>query len=661
MRASAKHDHKGEKHARDGGGARSVPTTAESVGGFDWRPLLLALGVFVAVLLVFGHLVGNGFVDWDDPDTLLNNPHYRGFGGDQLRWMFTTFYWGHYQPLLWLSYAWDYTWTRALFGDGLTAGGYHATSVLLHAVNVLLLCVLVLRVAAIACAHEPSAARQPAWWTALLAALLFGLHPLRAEPVAWATGRGDVLVTTFMLLTVLAYLRGARAERAGAHALWLAAAAIAYALSVLTRGMGVTLPIVLLVLDWYPLRRLGGGHGRWLGRGVRGVWLEKIPFVTLAAVGAALAPLAKARAGSTMDLALHGPLARIVQSCYGLVFYVWKTVVPIGLSPIYELRLPIDVTAPRYVVAVLVVLAAVVMLWLLRRRQPAVVAAVLCYALLAAPILGLVQSGNQEAADRYSYLPAIPLTLLAAFGLRRAWLAERMPGRGRTILGGVSAAVIVFLAALSWRQGTVWHDTGSLWQHAAAVCPESSIARNGYGWVLLQAQRYDAAIEQLRTAIAIQPTNEKAHHNLWIALREQGRADDLIAAYRDATHVHPQFVDAHYNLGNQLLRRGELDAALESYETALRLRPNHSGAHAGVANVYYQRGDWQTALQAYEQAVRSDGRNTYARRGLAQTLRKLGRTSEAVAQLRAILQIDSNDERARGWLREWEKSAPGGP
>jgi Flp pilus assembly protein TadD len=621
------------------------------------RTLLSGIVVFLTTFAVFSRCARNDFVDWDDPGMLLENLHYRGLGLAQLRWMFTTFHMGHYQPLSWVSLALDFEAARACFGNGLDPRPYHLTNVLLHSANavlVFLLCVRLLRGGGKTGSARPRLSDS----AAAFAALAMALHPLRVESVAWVTERRDVLSSFFLLLTVLVYLRAAASEGA-VRVRWLGLALFVYVLSLLSRAMGVTLPIILLLLDWFPLKRIG----RWgarpavvpLGRAV----LEKLPFAVFALGAAFLAPLAQRAAGATATLAQHGLLARGMQASYGLVFYLWKTLLPAGLSPIYEMRLPIDVFAPRYVASAALVLGALVGLVLLRRRQPALVVALACYAILLAPVAGLVQSGNQEAADRYSYLPSVTLSVLMAAGLLRLFdaLPRRVGGAWSAALSLCAAGIIVVLVPLTWRQSGVWRNTTTLWTYAARVSPTSSIAQNGYGWVLLQQKRYDEALQHLRRAIELRPTNSKAHYNIWIALREQGRSDELLQAYRDSIRVYPTMADAYYNLGNELRRRGALDEALANYRRAVELQPSHARAQANLAYLLGQRGDNDAALAHYAAALRADPRSIMARRGYALLLKKLGRDADAIEQIRIAGQLDPNDATAQQLLTSW--SGPG--
>ncbi|HKA32671.1 MAG TPA: hypothetical protein VKH64_05635, partial [Candidatus Binatia bacterium] len=270
-------------------------------------PVLLA----VATAAVFVPVLHNGFVNWDDDATVAENLAFRQPGGPALRWMFTTFYLGHYQPLSWLSFTLDY------FVWGLNPAGYHLTSMILHAVNAALfylLCVRLLRLA------KPEWDRRTFEVGAALAALLFALHPLRVESVAWATERRDVLSGTFFFLTMLAYLKAVTAAESNAYVKWLGAALGAYMLSLLSKATAMTLPVALIAIDFFPLRRIDGN-----GIGRRRVWLEKLSFLILGAAAAVVAGFAQHASGAMDTFTKHTPAQRLAQASFAVWYYIEKT------------------------------------------------------------------------------------------------------------------------------------------------------------------------------------------------------------------------------------------------------------------------------------------------------------------------------------------------
>jgi len=303
---------------------------------------LLTAGAFLPTLQ-------NGFV-WDDTTNFLSNPHYRGLGLEKLRWMFTVFPGEHYIPLTWMTLGLDYLlW-------GMDPAGYHLTNLLFHvatAVAFYFLTMKLLRLAAGGVAED-----KAVWVGAAFAALLFAVHPLRVESVAWITERRDVLSGLLYVLTVLAYLRAS--DRAGRGARWYWVSVVLFSSALLSKSMAVSVPVVLLILDVYPLRRLGGPIG-WWNASVRHVYTEKIPFVLLAGVASAVVFAAQSPSPAMASLDQTSPLDRLVISGYALGFYLWKTVAPLNLSPLYELPTTINPWATTFIWSYVLVLICMVL------------------------------------------------------------------------------------------------------------------------------------------------------------------------------------------------------------------------------------------------------------------------------------------------------------
>lgn len=622
------------------------------------RRSALALAVAAVTFLVFSPALQNAFVNWDDLDIIQKNQHYRGLDPARLRWMFTATHGGHYEPLTWMSLAVDYLWGRAIFGDGLDPRAYHITSCLLHAASAALVYLLALRLLAAAIRVD---AAHPPWLlhaAAVLAAGLFALHPLRVESVVWATERRDVLSSFLLLLTLLVYLRAIAAPAQRWH--WLALATAIYALSLLSRALGVVLPAILLLIDWYPLRRFEHPAAANARSNALRVVLEKLPFLPLAVIAAILAVHAQASVGAAWGLERHGLLARLVQACYSLTFYAGKTLAPLNLSPIYEVYLPLNLLAPRYVIGVGLVLAALVTLvWLaVRGRGRPVIVAAACYALLILPVSGLVQSGKQEVADRYSYLPGAVLAIFLAGSALRVWSTTRTPTPVARGLAVAAVAAVGTCAVLTWYECGLWRDSLTLWAHAIRAEPGSAIAQNFYGSALLDQRHYDEAMVQFRRAIELAPAYSPAHMNIWRVLEETGRKDELLTIVRRTLALYPDSAEAHYELARNLAERGEEDAALEEYRAAVKLNPQHSFAHTNLAFMLRQRGQFDEALEHYRAATAANGDNLIAWLGWADLLHSLGREPEALDALRAALQVAPADPRARELWRAWTNTAP---
>jgi tetratricopeptide (TPR) repeat protein len=590
-------------------------------------------------LLAFAPVVQNGFVDWDDPDTLTANPFFRGLGWPQLRWMWTTALMGHYIPLTWMSFGFDYlVW-------GLNPVGYHLTNLLLHAASACLIYAIAARLIGSTAAGDARADGVGVRLGATFAALLFSVHPLRVESVAWATERRDVLCGLLVLASLLAYLRSTteRAEAARDRR-WYWISLGLFAAAALSKSMAVTLPAVLLLLDVYPLRRLGGDPRTWLRPPTARVCLEKLPFLAVSAIVSVVAFVA---VGGNLTAPIElGVVERLALSVYQVAFYLWKSIVPLGLAALYELPAPLVVWSRPFAASVVVFAAITTLAIATRRRWPAILAAWAGSGILLLPVSGIFHNGPQIAADRYTYLPALPWAVLAGAGLRLAWntLARSRPARA-LVLGG-SAAAVAALGGLTWTQTQTWRNSERLWTHALAVAP-SSLAHYNLGVHFDALGRWDEAIAHYRQALAIKPDYADAHYNWGVDLARQGRWDDAIARYEHALRLKPDHAEAHFNWGIALARQGQWDAAIAHYARALELRPTFAAAHNNWGSALARQGRWSEATAHYREAVRIKPDHAEAHNNLGSVLVQQERWDEAIAHYRQALAIRPDFPEAR--------------
>ena len=584
-----------------------------------WGLGLVSILIAVVTFAAFLPTLQNQFVNWDDPDNFLDNPHYRGLGWSQLRWMWTAaFYMGHWIPLTWMTLGLDYLlW-------GMNPFGYHLTSLVLHAANAIVFYFVAFRILGLALPDAGDRGRAGLALSAGFAALLFALHPLRVESVAWATERRDVLSGLFYLLTILVYLgaceRGARGRG------WYWGAVGLFACALLSKSMVVSLPIVLLILDIYPLRRLGGAVGWWSEPAGR-VYLEKIPFVLLAAGASAIAFLALFSLHSMAGLAQLSVPGRLAISAYNLSFYLWKTVLPLDLSPLYELR-GVNAWAPPFLLGYGVVLAITALALALRHRVQGLPAAWLAYVITLLPVLGIFQNGPHVAADRYTYLACLGFALLAGAGLLIA--SRRLP----VLSAGLALVLLVGLGSLTWSQAQVWHDSEKLWSHAIGIDPKSPVAHNDWGDALARQGKMAEAIEHFQTALRLKPDYAEAHVNTGIALDQQGKRAEAIEHYQAALRLKPDSAEAHGNMGDALARQGKLAEAIEHYRQALQIKPNYAAVHNNIGVALAKQGKVAEAIAHYQQALQI--RPDYAKAGanLLQALHALDMGKEDAAHSR---------------------------
>jgi len=479
----------------------------------------------LATLLVFLPSLSGGWLNWDDALMVSRNPHIRGFGWDNLRWAFVSSPTGAYQPLAYLSWMLDYSlW-------GLDPRGYHLVNVLLHSLNASLVFLLARRLLR----GEDAAAA----WAAAFAALLFALHPLRVESVAWIAERRDTLSGALWLGAILAYLRPKRSP-AAVYGLYLAAC--------LAKGIAVTLPLVLLILDAWPLRRP-----------IRESVVEKLPMLAAGGALGALAMALQAGERATWSWGAHGLAARLAQSAYALAFYPFKTVWPSGLSPFYEMRPPLDPLEPRFIGAAVLVVLAAAALWRGRSGRPALAAAAGAYAVIVLPVSGLLQAGEQLVADRYSYLATIPFALLGGAALRITY--KRPAARA------AAALIVLLLPAAAVVQQKYWRSSEALWRRALAMDPASPVALVNLGTGLAGSGRVREAADAFARAIASDPACEPA-------LGDPVKLETRPACRR-----------ALNNLGAAKAELGELPEARRLLRLAVSADPGNEGARRNLARV----------------------------------------------------------------------------
>lgn len=498
------------------------------------RYLIPVVGLLT--FLTFSPALRFGFIEWDDWLHLVTNPSYRGLSWTHLHWMLTSVHGGHWLPATWLTFGLDYViW-------GMDPFGYHLTNLLLHTANALLFFVTagwLLKRA------MPGVSETALDFGAAGAALMFALHPMRVESVAWITERRDLLSGAFWLLTVVTYLRAP--ERSGQKAGgWKIASLACYAVAVMAKSITVTLPLVLLILDVYPLRRHGDARRN------RRLLLEKAPYLPMSLFGAGMAVFAA-------PLIPHNDLSflqRIALTAYSLWFYVATTVMPWPLSPLYGLPPSISLGAPRFLAPFFVVCVIASMALILRRRWPALLAAAAAYVVMLAPVSGMLHRGPQIAADRYSYLACLPWALL--FGGLVAIIVEKIWARdGRRVAWGLAALACVcsisVLPMLSVRQLPVWRNGDTLWRYTVAVDPDCPMCHFYLGQYLYSQDQPRVAVEHLSRAAALDPAlNDWWYFRVqrglaYVALGETDAAERELAALRSldrkiADDVGPAFI-----------------------------------------------------------------------------------------------------------------------
>jgi tetratricopeptide (TPR) repeat protein len=617
---------------------------------------LVPLGIALVALIAFIPATRGEFLSWDDEQNFVSNPYFRGLGATQLRWMWSTFLLGHYVPVSWMSLGLDYSlW-------GMNPFGYHLTNLLIHAANSVLVYFVARRLVTLAAGTAEEGRHESSVMTAVVAALLYGVHPLRVESVAWITERRDVLSGFFMLASALTYLRAVARERTDKKAYW--GSVLLFTAAVLSKATVITLPAVLLILNVYPLRRL-----RLSGRRITGgrpVALELAPFAIPALFGmvvsvvavhppflgkfglAFLAPHQLAELAANVSAQNQfGVTGKLAVSAYSLCFYIVKTILPVGLSPFYEMPRELHPLAPRFLASYAGVVALIVACfqW---RRWPGTSAALAIFIVISAPMLGIVQNGPQIAADRYTYHAAPALAILLAAAIHRLIVG----GRRYAI---VSASLVAILALLTWRQSRYWQNSETLWSRVIRVDSSSALGQSAMASLRYKQGRVDEGLTFSAGALAVAPEYAEAHNDYGVGLTRKGRVEEALAEYRRALAIRPRFDDAENNLGVLLMAVGHADSAVAHYQRALEINPTNADAEVNLGNALVRAGQIDQAIPHYERAVWIKPSSADAHHNWGVALALQSRYAEAIAQFRTAIQIDPSRDDTRDYLEKATK------
>jgi tetratricopeptide (TPR) repeat protein len=575
-----------------------------------------------ATVLILCGVCRNGFVNYDDTPYVTDNPQVKqGLTLAAIRWAFTTTACYNWHPLTWLSLQLD----QELFGGA--AWGYHLTNLLFHTASACLLFAILRFLTG-------------AVWPSVFAAALFALHPLHVESVAWIAERKDVLSTFFWMLTILAY--ASYATRPSHTRLWVTVGV--FAVGLMAKPMLVTLPFVLLLLDYWPLKRFGQedaarrpGRVRWqaLLPPRRLLW-EKLPFFTLSAISCLITYSAQSTGGAVISLGRLGLSQRLAHALVVWVVYIYKAIWPHKLSVFY----PYDANPYLYgqaLLAGLLLIAITVFTVLQSDRRPYLAVGWLWYLGTLVPVIGLIQVGGQACADRYTYIPLIGLFVIFAWGLSEC--AGRRHGQAAVSI--LAAGVLVCCGVISWRQVQVWHDSASLWTHALAITDRNPVAHNNLG-VHLAKTDPEAARAHYRQARHLNPNYADPCYNLAVLATKEGKTDEALNLYTELVRLKPRDPDAYTNLGVLLEGRGNLRAAIAQFLKALEIDPDCGFAHVSLGSAREKQGNVMEAAKHYRQALSLNSANAEARAGLGSVLMKQGDSAAARAQFAEALRLEPN-------------------
>jgi protein O-mannosyl-transferase len=537
------------------------------------RPRIIALLLALITLVVFLPVGGFGFVNYDDPDYVTENNFVKnGLNWTDIKWAFTSFHASNWHPLTWISHMADCT----LFG--INPGAHHFVNVLFHAANVAMLFTLLFRLAG-------------KIWPAAFVAALFAWHPLHVESVAWVSERKDVLSTFFALLSLLSYAKFAKKNCR--RSFWFAF--FYFALSLLAKPMLVTLPFILLLLDFWPLQRIAGDS--WQTEKIWRLAVEKIPFFLLTVSMCVVTCLAQNSAMISLEKLPF--LLRLENSLVAYVCYLFKLFWPENLAFFYPLA-----GTSFWLPAAIIVLALISYIsWRARCSFSYLPVGWFWFLGTLVPVVGIVQVGEQAMADRYSYFPAIGIFIMVAFGIQD--LASRSQFMKKL---SIPAAFLVLAGCVlaTEKQLHYWQTDETLFAHAVAVTKDNEIAHLNLGVVYEKQGRADEAMNEYRQALKINPRRAHAHNNIADLLAASGHLNEALAEYQIALQLNPAALPAHLNLGSLLVELGRFDEAKEQFDLAAKLDPTDARPHYQMGKALLKQGQDALAIDEFNKALQLD-------------------------------------------------------
>ena len=526
---------------------------------------LIPLVLFLAIITLYWQVRHHEFISYDDPTYIIENQGISsGLTAETIAWAFTTSHAGNWHPLTWISHALDIQ----LYG--MAPGPHHLTNVAIHAFSTILLFLLLMRITG-------------GFWQSVLVAALFGLHPLRVESVAWAAERKDVLATFFWIVTMWMYVRYMERSSRARYSLLIAS----FALGLMAKPILVTLPFVLLLLDFWPLRRIDISQASddagkksvfasdWQRNKAaiyRLLW-EKVPLLIMAGFSSVITFYVQRSAGAVTAIDSLPLGFRIENAFLSYVRYIGKMFWPLDLAFFYPY--PRRFLSWQIISAALLLIAISILVVVARRRRPCLAFGWFWYILTLVPVIGFVQVGIQAMADRYTYIPHIGLAIMLAWGVAELGRGRRF---GSYLVTAAACVFVCFISLCTWKQVGFWKDDVTLFRHALEATENNFVAHNDLGRALEKEQRVEDAIAQYREALSIKPDFVLALNNLAAALGKQGDLDEAIVHLSEALRLRPDYADAHNNFGIALSLKGKKDEAIRHFSEALRIQPDHANA-----------------------------------------------------------------------------------
>ncbi len=568
----------------------SIKTRKSHLG---WTDIAICTLIIVTTLSVYFQVKNFEFISYDTPEYVYENKYVaQGLSAEGIKWALTTTYMSNWHPLSWLSHMLDVT----LFG--LEPGSHHLMNVFIHLLNTFLLYIIFLRMTGKQLQSATVAA-------------LFALHPLHVQSVVWVAERKDLLSTMFFMLTVIAYLNYLKN-----HSLkWYLSVILIYILGLACKPMIVTLPFVLWLLDYWPLKRYGfklNTPGRKVAAYSFG---DKMPLLMLSAASSVITIVAQQSGGAMASLGEIGLKARLVNAVFGYTMYLRKIIWPDNIAIVYPYPEHLSSWAIVYS-CVCILGTSMLSFWSIKKR-PWLAVGWLWFVGTLVPVIGIVQVGMQSMADRYTYIPAIGIFVMVSWGMIA--VMEEHSFNNKWMFALLIMLLFVY-SSVTWKQIGYWRNSETLFRHTIDVTEKNYIAHNNLGYELLEKGDLDNAIRHLSRAIEIKPEFEVAHLNLGIAFSKTGNIEKAKEQYKIAIQMKPDYPEAYSNLGNVYYREGKYREAVTLYTRALGLKPDFVEAYNNMAAAMIQLGDNKKAIELFQNALRIDPDNRNMKRNLKMLL-----------------------------------------
>ena len=592
-------------------GQRAVPLSHAPFGRPD---LLILLGLAVMTFGIYAQVIGHQFITLDDPTYIQENPMVnRGVTRAGLAWAFTTFHAANWHPLTWIAHMID----SQLFG--MNAGGHLLVNALIHVANTLLVFWFLLRT-------------THARWPSALVAALFALHPLHVESVAWASERKDTLSTFFGLLSLIAYVRYAEAPSSSRY-VWTA---ITLALGLLAKPMLVTWPFVMLLLDYWPLRRLSQSTSRKnFLVSIAPLLREKLPLFAIVAAPAVITMIAQGHSGAVRTFTDFPIVLRLSNALVSYAKYLLLTFWPNDLAVYYPFA-PTGIPAWQIIGAAFLLIGITAFCLFQRRIRPYLIVGWLWFLGTLVPVIGLVQVGGQTMADRYFYIPSIGLFIALVFGLAdiaRSWRVAP------ALRAGIAGGVLLILATLTNAQIQRWHDSFTLFEHTLAVTPPNLHIENNLGLAMGGSGRYDEAAAHFEKTLQIDPNFYDGLVGMGVTRALQGRLPEAIEYFQAAIRSQPDAPKAHVQLALALWKQNRDEAALEEMRRALQFAPKDADIRADFGLALELVGRIPEAIEQLHEALRLNPNNAEAHNNLGLALLASSNARESIPEFEAALRL----------------------